>query len=164
MNAKVELSSTPGRGSRFSLVLPTAVPPEARDEAPAPSAPGRGRILIVEDNAIVRAGLEAILMDWGYETVTAASGEEALTLVEARSPFDVYMLDYSLGRGMNGLQTARELTRRTGAKIPTVILTGDTAKERIAEIGASEAEMLHKPVTSAHLRAALARLSTREPA
>jgi PAS domain S-box-containing protein len=159
MNATVDLASTPGRGSRFSLVLPTAAPLAAKTAAREPSAPGEGRILVVEDNAIVRDGLEAMLRDWGYETVTAASGEEALALAEAQGPFVAHMLDYSLGRGMSGLQIARELARRAGAKIPTVILTGDTAKERIAEIGASEAEMLHKPVTAAQLRSVLARLA-----
>ncbi len=163
MNATVELASTPGRGSRFSLVLPAAAPLAAKTAAPEPSAPGQGRILVVEDNAIVRDGLEAMLRDWGYETVTAASGEEALVLAEAHEPFVAHMLDYSLGRGMSGLQTARALARRAGAKTPTVILTGDTAKERIAEIGASEAEMLHKPVTASQLRAVLARVCAREP-
>jgi PAS domain S-box-containing protein len=161
MNATVELSSTPGLGSRFSLALPEAAAPEAKRATPETSAPGRGRVLIVEDNAIVRDGLEAMLRDWGYETVAAATGEEALALADAHGAFSVHMLDYSLGSGMNGLETACALARRAGADVPTVILTGDTAKERIAEIGASDAEMLHKPVTSEFLRAALARLAAR---
>ncbi|MCW2283975.1 PAS domain S-box-containing protein [Rhodoblastus acidophilus] len=160
IDATVEVSSRPRRGSRFSLTLPAAAPIEARpDDELEPSGLGQGRILIVEDNSIVRDGLDAMLRDWGYDTVTAASGEEALALAEAQGPFVAHMLDYSLGRGMSGLETARELSRRAGAKIPTVILTGDTAKDRIAEISASEAEMLHKPVTSAQLRAVLARVA-----
>jgi CheY-like chemotaxis protein len=62
-----------------------------------------------------------------------------------------------LGPGLNGVETAQEIHRRAGRAIPTLLLTGDTAKERIAEIEASGFVTLHKPVDGDELRRHLAR-------
>ncbi|MCW2317419.1 signal transduction histidine kinase [Rhodoblastus acidophilus] len=161
MDGAVELVSAPGRGSRFSLTLPACAPPAAPAAAqPEPRRPGQGRVLIVEDNSIVREGLERMLQEWGYQTATAENGEAALALVEAEGPFALRLLDYSLGQGISGLSAAQRLAQVRPA--PTIILTGDTARERIAEIAASGFAMLHKPVTSQQLRAALEGLLHRD--
>jgi len=63
--------SDPGGSSRFSLSLPLvrgAIPTAAAK--PMLDDPG-GRILIVEDNAVLLLGLEATLQEWGYETLAA---------------------------------------------------------------------------------------------
>ncbi len=59
---------------------------------------------------------------------------------------------------MNGLDAAKEMQRRGGRTFPTLILTGDTAKDRISEISASGFELLHKPVDADQLRRQLAQL------
>ena len=55
--------------------------------------------------------LEATVMDWGYETISAASGEEALTRVKAGARVDAIVTDYRLGAGLNGVEAAREVER-----------------------------------------------------
>ncbi len=159
MGAKIEVASRPGRGSRFSLLLPriqaeaSAVAEPMRTEDPG------GLVLIVEDNAILRHGLDSLTRQWGYETRTAATGEEALEVGDASDwLFDAIVTDYRLGGGLNGLDTAKEIELRGGRPIPTLILTGDTAKDRISEISASGFELLHKPVDAEHLRRKLAQL------
>ena len=66
--------------------------------------------------------------------------------------------DYRLGAGLNGVEAAKEIARRAGRDFPTLILTGDTATEHIAEIAASGFELLHKPVSAEQLRRKLSRL------
>ena len=116
-------------------------------------------MLIVEDNSIVRQGLEALLALWGYETVAASDGEQALDVAERDGwRFGCIVTDQRLGAGLTGVETAKEISRRSRRAVPTLVLTGDTARENIAEIGASGFELMHKPIASEPLRRALARM------
>ncbi len=163
MNGRIEVRSRLGRGSRFSLTLPAVEPDEPGDAKQEHPGDPRGQVLIVEDNAILRHVLENIVREWGCGTLSAASGEEALALASGNDwRFDAVVSDYRLGAGLNGVEAAREIARRSGRAFPTLILTGDTGKERIAEIAASGFELLHKPVNADELRRKLARLLSLE--
>ncbi|MGO9942155.1 MAG: MASE1 domain-containing protein [Rhodoblastus sp.] len=159
LGTQVDVASRVGRGSRFSLSLP-----RVHDAAPvvAVSAPiddPGGRVLIVEDNAVVRIGLEAMLKQFGYETLSAVCGEDALELAEKQAwSFAAIVADYRLGAGLTGIETAREIQRVAGRPIAVLVLTGDTAVECIAEIEASGFKMLHKPLSAEQLRRELAQL------
>jgi PAS domain S-box-containing protein len=156
LGLKIEVSSRVGRGSRFSLSLPAAAPTAPEATAPERAPDRRGCVLIVEDNAILRLSLQDIVADWGYETVSAASGEEAVKHVEGGARVDAIITDYRLGAGLNGIQTAQAVERLCGRVLPKLIVTGDTAKERLEEIRASGCEFLHKPVAAEDLRRKLA--------
>lgn len=163
LDAKIELRSSPGRGSRFSLLLPLT-PSLAPAQAAAPAEDPRGRLLIIEDNLILRRGLESVAQKWGCELFSATTGEEALALVEAgAAPVDALLSDFRLGGGMNGVATAKALAQALGRPLPTLILTGETGAEAIAEIAASGFELLHKPASADQLRAALGRLFESRP-
>jgi CheY-like chemotaxis protein/two-component sensor histidine kinase len=160
LGARVEVVSHVGRGSRFSLSLPLdSVVPETAVAEPEQKDSG-GRVLIVEDNALVLFGLEATLQEWGYETFTAESGELALDMASKEDwRLDMIIADQRLGAGMTGTETAKEIGRRAGRPFPVLVLTGDTAKERIAEINASGFALLHKPVSAEDLRREVMRLA-----
>ena len=116
-------------------------------------------MLVVEDNSILRDGLENLLRQWGYETAAASSGEKALEVAERQGwRFGGLVTDQRLGGGLTGVETARAITRKSGRSIPALILTGDTAKEGIAEIAGSGFAMLHKPISADILRRRLAEL------
>jgi CheY-like chemotaxis protein len=116
-------------------------------------------VLVIEDNAAIRHGFETMLRSWGYETLSADSGEAALEYAASESwRSDAILADHRLGPGLTGVATAKEMERRAGRPIPTMVVTGDTATERITEINASGYVVLHKPVTPEDLRRALAQL------
>ena len=157
--ATIEVDLKAGRGSRFSLWLPRA---EAATPAPVArevrDAAG-GRLLIIEDNAILSQTLDDIVREWGYDTVIAASSCEALErAATAGWRFEGIVSDHRLGAGLTGVDTVKEISRRAGRSYPTLILTGDTAKERITEITSSGFAVLHKPVDADALRQKLAEL------
>ncbi|MGO9756589.1 MAG: ATP-binding protein, partial [Roseiarcus sp.] len=161
LGGEVEVRSKVGRGSRFSLSLPKAQDAGLVEAAGEDARKLGGRILVVEDNSIVRQALLGMLEDWGAQASAAASGEEALDLAARRAwDFDAMIVDHRLGAGLTGVQTALEIGRRIGRRVPTLVLTGDTAKERIAEIESSGFVFLHKPVEADNLRHELARLMT----
>jgi PAS domain S-box-containing protein len=157
IDATIEVNSREKRGSRFSLTLPAAEAATSVRQAMADLPDPGGRVLIVEDNLIVRHALELLLTDWGYETVAAADGEHALDLAEKDGwRFGCIVTDQRLGAGLSGVETAKEMVRRSGRALPALVLTGDTARENIAAIRVSGFEVIHKPIAPEPLRRALA--------
>jgi PAS domain S-box-containing protein len=150
-----------GTGSEFSLTLP-------RDHALAVRSPaetsmeclktinhlvGR-RILVVEDDPGVRLALEMLLQDWGWVVEAASSLDEAADLVKqlAQAP-DVLLVDYRLPGGACGTDAVELMHRRW--PVPAIVMTGDTAPERLIEAQRSGCRLLHKPVDPEALRQSL---------
>ena len=160
LGAAIEVNSNVGRGSRFSLALPGAEAAFATKEGGSAELedPG-GRVLIIEDSAIVLRSLEEALAQWGYETVAASSGEEALRVAEdERWRFGAILTDQHLGEGLNGVDTAREIVRRSKRFLPALILTGDTSTEGLSGIASSGFQIMHKPIAPEALRRNLAKV------
>jgi len=157
LDAEVQVCSRLDRGSRFSLLLPLdRSAPVVVPVKPTFDNPG-GRILVIEDNATVRASYDFMLSVWGYETLSTASGEEALDRAAMENwRFDAIIADHRLGPGLTGVAAVTEIARRAGRPIPTMIVTGDTAVDRLTEISGSGYTLLHKPVDPDELRRALA--------
>ncbi len=79
------------------------------------------RILIVEDEQIIAADLEAKLIQLGHQVVgTAASGEEAVSLAQRVAP-ELVLMDIRIQGKMNGIEAARRIQRPTG--LPVIFIT-----------------------------------------
>lgn len=156
MGGRIEVTSWVGRGSRFSVFLPAtdAEAPGMPCEPAAVTGDGK-RILIIDDEEMVRESLHMMLESWGFEVVDADSEESALV---AEVVPDAIVADYRLKRGRNGIDAAQRLRQRHGHAIPTVIVTGDTAPERIRDVLDSGFLILHKPVGAEELGRTMAQL------
>jgi two-component system nitrogen regulation response regulator NtrX len=82
---------------------------------------GRDRVLVVDDEPGVRAMLEAILRDEGYDVVSVPSGEDGVAVASDR-PFDAILLDVWLP-GMDGLEALRRI-REKGVDAEVVMISG----------------------------------------
>jgi AmiR/NasT family two-component response regulator len=97
--------------------------------------PGNGstalaRVVIAEDEAIVRLDLKEILVTAGYEVVgETGRGDEAVTLVEQHKP-DLVILDVKMP-GMDGIRAAREITSRH--QVAVLLLTAFSQRDLIEE-------------------------------
>jgi DNA-binding NtrC family response regulator len=115
-----------------------------------------GRVLIVDDDAELRDDLARLLSDQGYQTTTAADGQEALERLESGSP-DVLVTDLVMPR-LDGFELLRTL-RETGQVIPAIVLTGfgslDKALSIIKDLEAYW--FLEKPVKLSALQSLLQR-------
>ena len=159
------IESQPGRGTTVTLWLPEAVPtrssadPEIVDIEMAPEAAigESARILVVDDEIIIRTFLAKSLEDRGYEVLVAATGVEALA-VAAVERVDAVITDLSMP-GIDGLEVIRGVQAiHPGA--PAVLLTGYAGDETaLALKGAMGGtfSLLLKPVTEIQL---LSRIST----
>ena len=103
----IEVDSIPGIGTTFRVTLPTTDPPKAKRAKKRdgrPSEPGIERVLVVEDEEMVRRVVCAILEEAGYVVMTASNGLEALELLEKeQAAVDLVFLDVVMpvlgGRG-----------------------------------------------------------------
>jgi DNA-binding NarL/FixJ family response regulator len=114
--------------------------------ATAPSVPARRwhRLVLVEDNALVAEALMLALDAEADEIICCRRAEEALH-DERCWTADAWVTDLRLP-GLNGLRLLEQITALRGAPPCAVILTGDTAPERIALVRASPWPVLFKPV------------------
>ncbi len=91
--------------------------------------------------------------------VALSEAEQALNLAAKENwNFDAILADHRLGSGLSGTDAAAEIGRRVGRAFPTLVITGDTAAERLTEVHTSGFAILHKPVDPDELRRALASL------
>jgi PAS domain S-box-containing protein len=121
------LYSEPGRGSTFKLYLPRIdAPVEESTPAVAPAPVGRGRILVVEDDAAVRAVTVQMLERAGYQVTAVGDGREAIDAVE-RSPERVAVVvsDVVMPQ-LSGIELADWLWGHD-ASIGVVLLSGYTS-------------------------------------
>lgn len=109
------VASQVGHGTAFHLYLPASVQqaPPPRPRSLAEPIPGQGRVLVMDDDEMVRSVAGKILTHLGYEADFAADGEEALTLYatahNAGRPFDVVIMDLTIPGGLGGKEAIRRL-------------------------------------------------------
>ncbi len=162
MGGTLSVRSTPGQGATFTVLLPLE-----EVEAPA-STPGDGvqardlsglQVLVVDDVDINREILQDILAHFGVASMQAASGEEAIRLVEAHGAqaFDLVLMDVQMPH-MDGYQTAAAL-RQLDPELPMVAVTAHAmASHRQHSMDAGMKDHLNKPVDADALMACVARV------
>jgi len=150
----VVIRSTLGRGSAFCVVLPLVAQPvhQGWRKAEPANEDKRGIILVIDDEALVRMGLQAILEGWGYRVLTAGSVDEAVSQVESGEWPHAILADYRLRGGETGLDAIRAVHDRLDKPVPATVITGDTAPERLVEVRAGGFALLHKPIAANELR------------
>ena len=154
----LSLASTPLHGSVFRLSLPVAagiLPVEVIPGAQGVTQMLNTRVLVIDDDETVRAGMCHLLRDWGCECDAAESIEEALALARTHAP-DVVISDYRLREQRSGLEAITALRALLGDALPVLLITGDTAPDRLREAQASGIPLLHKPVSPSQLYHGLA--------
>jgi PAS domain S-box-containing protein len=122
---RLALSSRPGAGTRADIWLPAAEGEAAAPtgpEAEAPVAPPGARILLVDDEELVRVATAEMLRELGYEVLEAGSGAAALERLRDGPLPDLLVTDY-LMPGMTGAELARAAARHR-PDLPVLVITG----------------------------------------
>ena len=149
----VDVVSTPGKGSTFTIYLP-AVPEDALGSVPGSSAfsvRSHELILLVEDQDEVRAVAKRILMTHGYRVMEARNGVDALAVLDAMvSGIDLVLTDAVMPQ-MGGPDLVRAM-REKRPELPVVMASGYT-DQQLVTYGAAElgVPFLHKPFRSQDL-------------
>jgi len=157
----IAIDSAPGQGTTVTLYIPrpwdTAPPVAAVAGAARAVAPGL-KVLLVEDDAEVRAVVRNFLETMRCTVTTATSGEQALLAHGPEAQFDLLLTDIALGPGMRGTQVAAEAQKRF-PQLAILLMSGFSAELLDADRDSPRSwELLRKPYTREELAQAIARV------
>jgi signal transduction histidine kinase/CheY-like chemotaxis protein len=165
LDHRLELRSWLGRGTCFEVHVPYA---NAGAQAHADigvtqpatsSTPGSGLILVADDERAIQIAMKSLLESWGYTVIAAGSYDEMMERVAEHPEVpSLIICDYRLRDNETGSMVIERLRNEYNEEIPGMLITGDTAPDRIREAQASGYLLLHKPVPNSRLRAVIAQL------
>jgi two-component system, OmpR family, KDP operon response regulator KdpE len=108
-------------------------------------------ILIVDDEPQIRRLVQTGLGGYGYDTITAATGEQALDLTAQRNP-DLVILDIALGSPPDGIEVCRRI--REWSKVPVIVLSvREDERAKVTALDAGADDYVTKPFGMEELRA-----------
>lgn len=148
LGIRISMQSQPSIGSRFELRL-------VRTSSSASATPAASRgssreafdlhVLVVDDETSVRASMRILLEELGCDCAEASSTEQARERAAVRRP-DLVLADFRLRESDSGLLTLDAVDAVCGP-VPGVLVSGDTAPERLREARGAGRRMLHKPLS-----------------
>jgi len=153
----IEVHSQPGHGATFAVYLPVKILPAAAAEASpgiSPVVGGRGTLLLVEDEEIVRRPIGIYLRKLGYQVIEAANGNQAFTLWRRhRDQIDLLYTDMVMPEGVTGLELADKL-RGEKPELKIIISSGYSTEISMQGVPANAGYVyLPKPSPSATIAA-----------
>ena len=162
LGIEVEMTSAPGKGTTFRLRLP-GVEGAIVNSVPAEAVVARlagVHVLVIDDERHVRLGMKTLLEGMGCRATVAEGTSRAVEEARADRP-DVVVADFRLRGDDDGITAVRSI-RELYPELPAILLSGDTAPDRLREAEEAGIALLHKPVGGAALARAIA--GVREPA
>ena len=125
----IDVESAPGKGATFHIYLPASLETSAQlsPAKPASIHKGSGRILLMDDEEIIRQSVGKILTTLGYSVECTRDGKETLAFlteeIKAGRSFAAILLDLTIQGGMGGKEVALEI-RKLNAAIPLFVTSG----------------------------------------
>jgi CheY-like chemotaxis protein len=158
------IASELGRGTTVTLWLPqadasVAPPPKDLSRGFAAAVGERRRVLLVDDDELVREVLMASLEDAGFLILEAEDATNALALLDAGAEVDALLTDFSMP-GMDGLDLIREVHTRK-PDLPAILLTGHVGEVTVQAVHRQRSDrftLLQKPMKPAQIAERLAAL------
>ncbi len=164
LDAPLEVRSTLGKGTVFSITLPIATGPAEVEITATPRVVGdelQGmRVLCIDNEQSILEGMNALCSNWGCKMAMAS------TLAGARTAFptaeqtpDIVVVDYHLDDELTGVDILLELRKQWQVDVPAVVITADYTdelKQRVLDLGL---HFMRKPLKPARLRALFNRVA-----
>ncbi len=157
------VSSNPGQGSTFRLLIPLTDDAPRNEAPPAiPGAESEHTILIIEDDPLIRELAQELLTGIGYRVCLADDGEAGMRALQERAQeVDLIVLDLIMPKA--GGEDVFPILRRIAPQVPILIASGYGEQEAVQNlIGLGAAGFLRKPYTIAELSQAIADILRKE--
>ncbi|VAW61873.1 Putative two-component sensor [hydrothermal vent metagenome] len=162
LDFSLSVISKPNQGSMFGIVIPEKLiskqPRSPEEPAVAPVFFDNKTILIIDDEEEVRESLTQLLLSWHCSVIAAASGDEAVNVLKQKAQLmpDMILADYRLRNNETGNDAIVKVQLMFPDNvIPALIITGDTAPDKIKEANTGGYEIIHKPVSPNTLRSVI---------
>lgn len=148
----IAVYSEPGLGTTFRVLLPALDAGEPRKDEPIT----KGRVLIVDDDNIVRGLAKRVLKHAGYDVIEASNGHEAVEVFKATANIDVVLMDLTMPR-MGG-QEALGLLRSLDKELQVILSSGFNEQDAISDLRRdAQTRFLQKPYNAKALAAIVGR-------
>lgn len=162
LDFKISLRSKPGHGSVFNVEIPKALvtrvaPTQAVEPALGHLDLQGRRVLVIDDDPLVREALTAALTSWGAKVAACAALNELEALLAQKPEPDIAIIDYRLAEGPMGLVVAHQIHELRPA-IKRVMMTGELLFD--PQLESSNMPILRKPVSHGQLAKVLGGLIT----
>lgn len=158
LDHSIQVRSKPGRGSIFSVTLPMGDVWKSETGEPEVSEAIGGqfvgtKVLILEDDEILRGTISDLLVRWGMD-IEQAEDRESISLILENTEWipDLLLADYRLGDGLTGTGAANEIRQKLNRNLPCIVMTADTEPELIKQIKLEKFPVLIKPISPPQLR------------
>lgn len=150
-NGSIIVYSDPGSGTTFQILLPLLSKEHIIEIATPPTIKGSGRILVVDDDEVMRTVAQAILVDLGYEVLLAEDGQKALTIfLEKSEVIDLVLLDMMMPV-MNGRDCFNAM-KRHDPEVRVILSSGFIKEADVLEMKRGGLKgVLRKPYLGAKL-------------
>jgi CheY-like chemotaxis protein/anti-sigma regulatory factor (Ser/Thr protein kinase) len=147
---RVDVRSTPGKGTCFSIEVPRGRAYVGASAAvrtsDAGGEPFRGTVLVIEDETSVRTAIRRMLTSRGIGVIAAATLRDAATLITQQdSRPDLVLCDYNLPGPMNGVESIKSLRAVLASNLPAIVMTGDTRSSTMEAAASYGVSVLVKP-------------------
>lgn len=164
IQAELRVDSRVGRGTSFTLQLPTHQPKQAEhhDELPHKELLKGKTILLIDDEYSIIASMTSLLNLWGARTLSACDMDQALEIIKDDSLIDFIIADLRLKQGENGVTVIQNLRQILG-EVPALIISGETSPERLLDAKNVGLTVLQKPVSADQLSLQLSKLLNQIP-
>jgi PAS domain S-box-containing protein len=156
LDHRVDVRSTPGRGTAFSIEVPRgrarADVVESVSTSDLDGQIFRGTVLVIEDETSVRSALNRTLTSRGIGVIGAATASDATSLIKQKDlrP-NLLLCDYNLPGPMNGVESIKSLRAALAWNLPAIVMTGDTRSKTMEAIASYGVSVLVKPFSGDEL-------------
>jgi len=164
MAHEIIVNSQLGSGSTFSIILPqadkTLINNENNHLRVSENKPLNNLLsVVIDDNETVLDAMQVLIREWGGKVIVGTSAESVKTSLKKLKQYpDLLILDYCLAKDKIALDAIKWLRPEVKHNTPTIIITGDTAPNRIKQAHNAGYLLLHKPVDPDQLKVCISEL------
>lgn len=153
MQVEYTFTSAETTGTEFLLNLPKGNYALVVQSPTSQESQMKGlKIIVIDDEKDIIAAMEAVLTNWGCDVISAISGDEAMQRLHERdlTP-DIIIADFRLRNNENGIDLIEKIREEYNEDINAILVTGDTAPDRLQMAKLADVKLLHKPVEAKEL-------------
>lgn len=160
MGVKLHLESAEGSGTTITLNLTKGVANHTEQTREQKNLSLKNlHVLVVDDEKDILQGMELLLNDWGCKVTSAVSGKKALkALYKGGQEPDLIIADLRLRNNESGIDVIERVRDEYNEDIRALLVTGDTAPERLQLSYTASASVVHKPVQPKQLNKEIQKL------